>query len=458
MSKPSKSLYPEVIESNPESTSQLLSNADQRRPTSSSSSSSIYPSIDLKDLAQNLFPDDDNHDVQVEIQQGPDSQRSIAFESSEEVIVKIPGAILHLIDKEQSVELANGQLSIVMLRQGDNVVAVLARIDDEIQWPLAKDEAAVKLDESHYFFTLRVPPESTDGVGSEDNVLNYGLTIAGKGQEGLLRELDGVLEKYSAFRVEKVAEKGAAEGWWAVAKDVSPEEMERDKKKGELVEKSSAAYWTTLAPNVEDYSGSVARMIAAGSGHLVKGILWCGDVTVDRLKWGNEFVKRRLGAGTESKVSSEALRRMKRVKKMTKMSEKLATGILSGVVKVSGFFTSSIANSKAGKKFFSLLPGEIVLASLDGFNKLCDAVEVAGKNVMSTSAIVTTDLVSQKYGEQAAEVTHEGLGAAGHAIGTAWAVFKIRKALNPKSVIKPSTLVKATAEANAAKLKSEQKK
>ncbi|KAL7214242.1 hypothetical protein ACSBR1_026621 [Camellia fascicularis] len=37
-----------------------------------------------------------------------------------------------------------------------NVVAVLARIDDEIQWPLAKDEAAVKLDESHYFFTLRV--------------------------------------------------------------------------------------------------------------------------------------------------------------------------------------------------------------------------------------------------------------------------------------------------------------
>lgn len=53
---------------------------------------------------------------------------------------------------------------------------------------------------------------------------------------------------------------------------------------------------------------------------------------------------------------------------MTKMSEKVATGILSGVVKVSGFFTSSIANSKAGQRFFSLLPGEIVLASLDGFS------------------------------------------------------------------------------------------
>lgn len=53
---------------------------------------------------------------------------------------------------------------------------------------------------------------------------------------------------------------------------------------------------------------------------------------------------------------------------MTKMSEKVATGLLSGVVKVSGFFTTSVANSKVGQKFFSLLPGEIVLASLDGFS------------------------------------------------------------------------------------------
>jgi hypothetical protein len=59
-----------------------------------------------------------------------------------------------------------------------------------------------------------------------------------------------------------------------------------------------------------------------------------------------------------------------RVKKLTKMSEKVALGVLSGVVKVSGFFTSSVVNSKPGKKFFSLLPGEIVLASLDGFSEL----------------------------------------------------------------------------------------
>ena len=57
-----------------------------------------------------------------------------------------------------------------------------------------------------------------------------------------------------------------------------------------------------------------------------------------------------------------------RVKKLTKMMEKMASGVLSGIVKVSGCFTSSIVNSKVGKKIFSCLPGEIVLASLDGFS------------------------------------------------------------------------------------------
>lgn len=55
-------------------------------------------------------------------------------------------------------------------------------------------------------------------------------------------------------------------------------------------------------------------------------------------------------------------------------------------------------------------------------------------------------------------MTNEGLDAAGHAIGTAWAVFKIRKALNPKSVIKPSTLAKAAAEANSTRWKSKSMK
>ncbi|XP_076885974.1 protein EARLY-RESPONSIVE TO DEHYDRATION 7, chloroplastic-like [Bidens hawaiensis] len=396
----------------------IFKTCNKSQPTTTASttmaSNSIYPSVQPNDLAEKLFPETEQQ-----------QQRSIPIESSEEIVIQIPNSIVHLIDKQQSVQLASGLFEVTRLRQSGNVVTVLARIGDDIQWPLAKDEAAVKLDGTHYFFTLRVPPESSNGVVSEeDNIINYGLTISNDVVLG--EELDRVLDKYSAFSVREA-------GVVAAAVD------------GGSPEDKAAAYWTTLAPNVEDYSGSVARMIAAGSGQLIKGIFWCGDVTVERLKWGNEFLKTRMKSGQKSEISPQALRRMERVKKMTKMSESVATGLLSGVVKVSGFFTSAIVNSVPGKKFFNLLPGEIILASLDGFNKVCDAVEVAGRNVMATTSTVTTDLVTHKHGEEAAKVTSTGMDAAGHAMGAAWAVFKIRKALNPKSVVKPSTLVKAAA-------------
>ncbi|OAY67718.1 Spartin, partial [Ananas comosus] len=305
--------------------------------------------------------------------------------------------------------------------------------------------------------TTSSPPRPEGGDG--EDVLSYGLTFASKGQEALLAELDRVLGAYTNFSVQKVAGAGgeAAEvlDGGAAAGELAPAEVAEEGPKREMMEKRSAAYWTTLAPNVEEYSGYAAKAIAVGSGQVVKGILWCGDVTVDRIRRGNELLKKRMGPNDKAaEVSPETLKRIKRVKRVTKMSEKVATGILSGVVKVSGYFTSSVVNSKAGKKFFGLLPGEIVLASLEGFGKICDAVEVAGKNVLSTSSDVTTGLVSHRYGDQAAEAATEGLDAAGHAIGTAWAVFKIRKAIDPKSSIKPTTLARSAIKAAAAEIKA----
>ncbi|XP_061367735.1 protein EARLY-RESPONSIVE TO DEHYDRATION 7, chloroplastic [Gastrolobium bilobum] len=448
------SLYPEVIESNPDAPSRLL-----HTNSSSSSQPNLYPSIDLNDVVQNLFPDDIT----------TDSSPSAPPAVTEDVIIKIPGAILNLIDKEYSVELACGDLTIIRLRQGDNAVAVYARVADEIQWPLARDETAVKVDDSHYFFSFRVPKGSDSdgeeedrrkGDRSDSDLLSYGLTIASKGQEHLLKELDAILMSCSSFSVQKVSEKAKKKGEaldGSVAKEVSPKDLESAKKK-EMMEGQCAAYWTTLAPNVEDYSGTAARLIASGSGQVIKGILWCGDVTVERLNWGNKVMKRRMSSGSQAEISPETLKRIRRVKRVTKMTEKVANGFLSGVVKVSGFFTSSVVNSKVGKKFFSLLPGEVVLASLDGFGKVCDAVEVAGKNVMSTSSTVTTELVDHRYGEQAAEATSEGLSAAGHALGTAWAAFKIRKVINPKSVLKPTTLAKSGAKAAASEFKAKKSK
>jgi spartin len=85
-----------------------------------------------------------------------------------------------------------------------------------------------------------------------------------------------------------------------------------------------------------------------------------------------------------------------RARRVTKMSNRVANSILSGVLKVTGFVTSTVMNSKPAQKFFKLMPGEVILASLDGFGKIWDAVEVSGKNVMQTSSVVTTSVVTHR--------------------------------------------------------------
>ncbi|MCD7471644.1 senescence-associated protein [Datura stramonium] len=432
-------LYPQVIHDDPN-----LKSTSSSRPN-------LYPTIDEKDLDDKLIPD--NYKT---IPSAP----PVPPESHEETLLVIPGVLVHLIDKHYSVELATGDLSLFRLLQDKKTVAILARVGDDIQWPLTNDLTAVKLDDSHYFFSFQgLKEDDSDSSDDEkekgknkkkkdkepmDDTLNYGLTIASKGQKALLEELDAILKSYSTFSVQKVDEKAASAMGGTVATELSPADLESEKKK-EVLEERCAQYWTTLAPNVEEYSGSAAKLVAQGSGQLIKGILWCGDVSVEQLKRGNEVLKQRMATGTKAEINPDTLKRIKRVKRVTMMTEKVALGVLSGVLQVSGFFASSAVNSIAGKKFFKMLPGEMVLATLDGFCRICDAVEVAGKNVMSTSSTVTTELVLQKYGEEAAEVTSEGLDAAGHAVGTAWTLFKIRKALNPKSSFNRATQLKSSA-------------
>lgn len=294
------SLYPEIIDSNPD--------APSAPPISLSSSfkrENLYPTIDTSDLNENLFASKDNVDFY-----DPQGSPSAPPLASENVLIKVPGAILHLIDKSYSVELACGDLTIVRLVQDENTVAVIASVADETEWPLTKDSATVKLDSSHYFFSLRLPPQP--GAKEDDaDVISYGLTIASKGQESLLKNLDEILKEVSCFSVQNVSAEAKAALGGEIVNDTTPLELEGKKK--EAVEENCTAYWTTLAPNVEEYSGTAAKLIAAGSGQLIRGILWCGDVTVERLMWGKEVMKERWAPGeTDAEVSPETLRRIKR--------------------------------------------------------------------------------------------------------------------------------------------------
>lgn len=83
---------------------------------------------------------------------------------------------------------------------------------------------------------------------------------------------------------------------------------------------------------------------------------------------------------------------------------------------------------------------------------------MSGKNVMKTSSVVTTSVVTHRYGDQAGEITQDYLHATGNALGVAWAVFKIRKALDPKGHMKKSSLASSAAHAVAKQSISLQKK
>ena len=58
-----------------------------------------------------------------------------------------------------------------------------------------------------------------------------------------------------------------------------------------------------------------------------------------------------------------------RVKKISKTTERFAKGVLTGVITATNFVSVSAIKSKAGKKLFKMLPGEVALVSLDAFGK-----------------------------------------------------------------------------------------
>lgn len=54
---------------------------------------------------------------------------------------------------------------------------------------------------------------------------------------------------------------------------------------------------------------------------------------------------------------------------MSGATENVAKSVLLGVVKTAGFFSGSVIKSRAGKKIFKLMPGEVALVSLDAFGE-----------------------------------------------------------------------------------------
>ncbi|KAJ0766499.1 putative senescence/spartin-associated [Helianthus annuus] len=60
---------------------------------------------------------------------------------------------------------------------------------------------------------------------------------------------------------------------------------------------------------------------------------------------------------------------LKSVRKLSKMTESMSKAMLNGVGIATGSVMGPVVRSQAGKTFFSMVPGEVLLASLDAVSK-----------------------------------------------------------------------------------------
>jgi spartin len=421
-------------------------------PFSSNAGSSLYPKIQSEGRTPAAAA------AAADMASGSANSPVGAFE---ELLVTIPGALVHLVDDQESVLLASGDFSIVRINQQNQRIVVLVRAGDSLQWPLVSDEQVVKLDSIHYVFSLPMAPtldEAVDGIASEavstaqgGEKIHYGVTFAAQGQEEDLRLLDDLLESYSFFSSPSLVhgdkQKETVERHLASKDDlvvdardatVVPASVVTGNGK-QITEENQRIFWTAMAPNVDDYGNSLAKAIASGTGQIIRGIFWVRDSTVRTLESGSINVTRNSKPTDHpSDIRPSTLRNLQRVNFLSKATDDFAKSVLSGVISTVGIIPNAIIRSSVGRAILKTAPGEVALASMISFWKLFDAVEQASRDVLKTGTAAAATVVTHKYGEPAGTATGQTLGTAGHMVGTAWSVAKIPKAFNPTAALKPS--------------------
>ncbi|KAF5945637.1 hypothetical protein HYC85_015865 [Camellia sinensis] len=290
------------------------------------------------------------------------------------------------MEEGEAVELDTGDFTLFRVSDDSAVLATTVKVGD-LQWPLTKDEPVVKLDALHYLFSLPV---------KDGEPFSYGVTFLGGGNLGLL---DSFLNEHSCFSCSSSSASSSNRN-----KDVN---------------------WKEYAPAIQNYNNFLAKAIAGGTGQIVKGIFKCSNAYTNQVQKGGEMIltqaaeqktlpresRSNRNAGTMKK--SGLNKSLKRVRKISKMTEKMSKKMLDGVGIATGSVMAPVVRSQSGKAFLAMVPGEVLLASLDAVSK---------------------------FGESAGEATEDVLATAGHCACAVWNIFKIRKTINPASSVSSGAL------------------
>lgn len=162
----------------------------------------------------------------------------------QEVLLRIPGCKVHLMDEGEATELANGEFTLVRIFDDNVSLATIIKVGEDIQWPLTQDEPVVKVDAVQYLFSLPI---------EEGDLLSYGVTFSEQSGGSSLGLLDSFLKDLSCFSC--------------------PASTTRN----------NNVDWKEFAPRVEDYNNVLAKAIAGGTGQIVRGIFTCSNAYVNQV-------------------------------------------------------------------------------------------------------------------------------------------------------------------------------
>ncbi|XP_024375084.1 senescence/dehydration-associated protein At4g35985, chloroplastic [Physcomitrium patens] len=321
---------------------------------------------------------------------------------SQRELINIRGAQLYLIDGEETVIMQSGDFSLKLLKQTHSPLAVVVANVGEVQWPVGKDAPALKVFHRRYTFALPG--------------LVYGMILPESTSAEILQQLEIILAEYSTFETHH-----------EIANSVQNQSTSSGVR-------DNAGYWTAVAPDVETLSSRVARQISSTSTVVANSIVKGGDWAASGIKHGASLLKRKgpdsSGSG-EGRVSPRMMKRMQQARRMSAVAKLMSRTLLKGAISATGHVSKNLGldvnATTSGSQYGSQedTARNVAVASVDAFGKVVEAVETAGKSLMDATQTAGTDMVQERFGEQAGQVLQDGLGAVGNVINTAWTLNKM---------------------------------
>lgn len=157
----------------------------------------------------------------------------------EDILLQIPGCIVHLANASEPLELASGDFKLVKVSSDESLtLAMLVRVGLDLQWLVGKDEPMVKVNAHDYLFTL----QDKDG-----DSLGYKVTFSDE-EEDVFKKLE-ILEEL----------------------------MRENSCLSSLSKTNNEIDWKEFSPKAGEYKNLVAKAIAEGTGHIIKGIFTCSN-------------------------------------------------------------------------------------------------------------------------------------------------------------------------------------